>query len=690
MPTRDRHGSITYPAPAIGDVVDDYHGVKIADPYRALEDPDAAETRVWIEAENALTRSILDAVPSRRVIETRLSETWNYARHGVPQKKKGRYFFGKNDGLQNQAVMYTSRTLDGAATVLLDPNTMSTDGTAALGEMRVSPDGKLVAYQVSEAGSDWNVIRVRHIETLRDLSDVVPWVKFSGIAWSPDSKGFYYSTYPDHDTTGNVALKNQRLMFHALGTDVASDVVAHARPDQPDWGFSAQTTDDGEALILTQSAGTEQKARIFVADLHSKALVFEPVFDDFDADYEVLGKRGKRLWLRTDKNAPKNRIVAFDLGVSRPNEALEIVPEDSATLETAALAGGKLVLVYMQDAANVVRLKDLDGKPYDEVKLPAIGSILEFKGSLDDNEAFFSFTSFNTPTCVWRYDVERKLSTVWRAPTVRFDPADYVTEQVFCTSKDGTRIPLFVTKKRDVVLSFATPTLLYGYGGFNIAIKPAFSPAMLVWMERGGCYVTANLRGGSEYGREWHDAGTRARKQNVFDDFIAAAEFLIAKRWTSPAKLAIHGRSNGGLLVGACMIQRPDLFGAAVPGVGVLDMLRYHRFTIGWAWASDYGRADAAEDFPYLQAFSPLHNLEVGVRYPATLVITGDHDDRVVPAHSFKFAAALQHAQSRALDAPPVLIRIETRGGHGAGKPTSMQIEEWADVLAFLEHALGP
>jgi prolyl oligopeptidase len=337
----------------------------------------------------------------------------------------------------------------------------------------------------------------------------------------------------------------------------------------------------------------------------------------------------------------------------------------------------------------VVRLHDLDGQLFDEPKLPSIGAIGEFRGSLDEREAFYSFTSFNTPTSVWRYDIERKQNVLWRAPEVKFDPAEFVTEQVFCRSRDGTRVPLFVTRRRDVVLSPSTPTLLYGYGGFNIAIKPAFSPAMLVWMERGGCYVSANLRGGSEYGREWHAAGTRASKQNVFDDFIAAAEFLVAQGWTSPKKLAIHGRSNGGLLVGACLTQRPDLFGAAVPGVGVLDMLRYHRFTIGWAWASDYGRSDAVTDFPWLRAYSPLHNVKSGVRYPATLIITGDHDDRVVPAHSFKFAAELQHAQGAIPGAPPTLIRIETRGGHGAGKPTSMQIEEWADVLAFLDRALA-
>lgn len=680
--------SLEYPRAPRSEVVDDYHGTRVADPWRSLEDPDAPATRRWIEAQNALTRAWIDAVPERGEIEERLSELWNYPRHGAPWKKGGRYFFARNDGLQNQAVICSARTLHEPGRVLLDPNLLRADGTAALGVMQVSPDGRLLAYQVSEAGSDWNTIHVRDIESGRDLVDLVPWVKFSGLAWAHDSSGFYYSTYPDHDTTGTVALRHHRVLFHALGRPIAEDRIVYARDDQPDWGFSAWVSDDGEALVITQSEGTEPRARIFVADLRASELAFRPVFDAFDADYEVLGKSGARLWLRTDRDAPRNRIVAFDLSGSKPNECVEIVPEQDATLESALQAGGKLVLVYLRDAANEVRVHELDGREYDRLTLPGLGSIGEFRGELDQNEAFYSFTSFTTPTSVWRYDVAAKTSSIWRAPELKFEPGAFVTAQVFVASRDGTQIPMFVTHRRDVPLTPDTPTILYGYGGFNIAVKPAFSTSLLLWMERGGCFASANLRGGSEYGRAWHEAGILEHKQNVFDDFVAAAEFLIARGWTSPSKLAIHGRSNGGLLVGACLTQRPDLFAAAVPGVGVLDMLRYHRFTIGWAWSSDYGRADEPDQFPYLLAYSPLHNVKRGVRYPATLILTGDHDDRVVPAHSFKFAAELQEAVRGMPGAPPVLARIETRGGHGAGKPTSMLIEESADMLAFLLRAL--
>ncbi|MBL8859880.1 MAG: S9 family peptidase [Planctomycetes bacterium] len=680
---------MSYPEAARGDVVDDYHGTRIADPYRALEDPDAPETRSWIEAQNALTRAYIDAVPERAGLEARLSAVWNYERCSVPRKRAGRYVFTKNDGLQNQGVIYTTGSLDAPARVLLDPNMLRADGTIAVNDLRVSPDGKLAAYQRSESGSDWTTIRVRDIQTARDIGDEVAWVKFSSISWASDSRGFYYSTYPDHDTTGTVALKNHRLMFHALGSAAAEDTVVYARPDQPEWGFGGRVSDDGEVLLVSQSQGTEEKSRLFVADLRAQSLEFRPLFDRFDAEYEYLGKRGAYLYLRTDLDAPRSRIVRVDWTQATPNTCATVVPESSEAIASAHLAGGKIVIVYVKDAVHVVRVHALEGALESEVPLPGLGSVGEFHGELDDDEAFFSFSSFTTPSQVWRYDVATRACKVWRAPRTAFDSNEFTTEQLFFDSRDGTRVPLFVSRKKSTALSAATPTLLYGYGGFNISILPSFSPAMLVWMELGGAYVSVNLRGGGEYGREWHEAGTQARKQNVFDDFIGAAEFLIRKGWTSPAKLAIHGRSNGGLLVGACLTQRPDLFGACVPGVGVLDMLRYHRFTIGWAWKSDYGCADEAAEFPYLIAYSPLHNVKPGVRYPATLITTGAHDDRVVPAHSFKFAAELQHAQATVPDAPPILIRIETRGGHGAGKPTALQIEEFADVLAFLRRALG-
>jgi prolyl oligopeptidase len=677
---------LVYPRAERQGVVEDYHGTQVADPYRWLEDPDSAPTRAWITQENALTQSWIQAVPEREKIEKRLTELWSCERFGVPFKKGGRYFFYKNDGLQNQAVLMVADALDAKPRVLLDPNTLRADGTISVTDQSVSDDGKYLGYMLSEAGSDWNTIRVRDIATGKDTDDVILWVKFSTIAWSPDSKGFYYSTFPVHDTTGTIALADQKLMHHSLGANADKDVVTYARPDHPQWGFGGGVTDDGELLVISQSEGTEQKNRVFVQDLRAAASPITALFDAFDAEYDVLGKQGSRVFVRTDNHAPNARIIAVDLDKTKPADWIEIVPEAREAIESAVFAGERLIVTYLKDGANEVRVFALDGKLVDTPRLPGIGSIAGFSGKSGDDETFFAFTSFTTPTEIWRYDLATKALKLWRAPKVPFEPRDFVTEQVFFTSKDGTRVPLFVSHRADVKLTRDTPTLLYGYGGFNVAIKPAYTAATLAWMERGGCYASANLRGGSEYGRDWHEAGTKERKQNVFDDFIAAAEFLIAKGWTSTPKLAIHGRSNGGLLVGACLTQRPDLFGAAIPGVGVLDMLRYHKFTIGWAWASDYGRSDDVEAFQYLMRYSPLHNVKHGAHYPATLITTGDHDDRVVPAHSFKFAAELQQAQGG--DAP-ILIRIETRGGHGAGKPTSMQIEELADEYTFLLRALG-
>jgi prolyl oligopeptidase len=674
--------AVEYPAPERQNVVDDYHGTKIADPYRGLEDTDAPATRRWIEAENALTHSWIATIPERAEIERRMTELWNYERNGVPFKKGGKYFWFKNDGLQNQAVLYVANTIEGAPRALLDPNALRKDGTVAVAGQRVSQDGRYLAYQLSEAGSDWTTIRVRDVASGKDLDDKIEWVKFSGLSWTPDSKGFFYSTFPDHTTK---SLANHTLKHHTLGTGAGDDTVVYARPDHPQWSLGGWVTDDGELLVVTQNEGTEQKTRVFTKDLRDAASPIVPLFDLFDAEYEFLGKKHERLWFRTDSGAANSRIVTVDLGQTKTNAFTEVVPEAREAVEHVLLAGDRLIVTYLKDAANETRVFELDGKRSDTLKLPGLGSVAQFEGDQDDPETFFAFTSFTTPTQVWRYDVAKKAASLWRAPKVAFSPDDYVTEQVFYPSKDKTRVPMFVTHRKDVHLGPSTPTLLYGYGGFNIAMKPSFSPAILVWMERGGTYAVANLRGGAEYGREWHEAGTQAKKQNVFDDFISAAEYLIAKGWTSTPKLAIHGRSNGGLLVGACMTQRPDLFGAAIPGVGVLDMLRYHEFTGGWMWASDYGRSDRPTDFAYLVRYSPLHNIKPGTRYPPTLITTGDHDDRVVPGHSFKFAATLQRAQA---GPDPILIRIETRGGHGAGKPTSMQIEELSDEFAFLTRAL--
>jgi len=672
-----------YPTPERSDVVDDYHGTEIADPFRGLEDSDSAPTVRWIEAQNKLTREYVDAVPEREAIEVRIGELWNYARITPPSHEGGKWFWSRNDGLQNQSVTYVADRPGDAGRVLLDPNALRADGTISVSSISTSKDGQYVAYQLSEAGSDWNTIRVRHIATGRDIDDVLEWIKFSGVAWAPDGSGFYYSTYPEHDATGTKALSNHTLYFHRLGTQQATDVVVHARSDQPEWGFYGNVTDDGELLVVVQTQGTEQKNRVHVKSLREADSPLVDLFVAFDAEYNFLAKQGSRLYFQTDKDAARGRIVAIDL--ARPAQVVTIVPEGPHAIESVSAAGGKLVVTYLVDAANEMRVFTLDGRDEGAIPMPPLGAVGMFSGDFDIPEAFFSYTSTTTPTEVWRFDARTGKAERFWSPKVPFETDDYVTERSFYESKDGTKIPLYVSRRRDTELTSETPCLLYGYGGFNVPIKPAFSPGVLAWMELGGTYAVANLRGGSEYGREWHDAGTKERKQNVFDDFIAGAEHLIAQGWTSTPKLAIHGRSNGGLLVGACMTQRPDLFGAAIPGVGVLDMLRYHRFTIGWAWASDYGRSDDARAFRYLSAYSPLHTLKPGTCYPPTLLTTGQHDDRVVPAHSFKFAAALQEAQG-CLN--PCLIRVETRGGHGAGKPTALQIEELADQWAFLVRAL--
>jgi prolyl oligopeptidase len=672
-----------YPPAERQDVCDDYHGTRVADPYRWLEDPDAPETVRWIEAQNALTRAWIDAVPERAAIEDRLRALWDYERVSPPGWDGGLWFWTRNDGLQNQAVILVGARPGEDGRVLLDPNALRADGTLSVTAAAASKDGRLWAYQLAEAGSDWNTVRVREIGTGRDLPDLLERVKFSGLSWAPDGSGFYYSTYPGGGAPGTQALRDHTLYFHRLGTPQRDDAVVFARPDQPEWGFHGRVTDDGELLVITQTQGTEQKNRVLLRSLRAPAAPVLPLFDAFDAEYDFVCKQGARLWFRTDKDAPRGRVIAVD--PAQPGQWTTVVPEGPHAIEAVAAAGGRLVVTYLQDATNRLHVFGLDGADQGELALPGLGSVALFQGDLDVPEAFYAFTSTTTPAEIWRWDARTGANERFWAPKVPFDPAEYTSEQVFCTSKDGTRVPLIVSRRRDVALSPDTPCVLYGYGGFNVAVKSAFSPRVLSWMELGGSFAVATLRGGAEYGRAWHEAGTKKRKQNVFDDCFAAAEHLIRQGWTRPAKLAIHGGSNGGLLVGACITQRPDLFGAALPAVGVLDMLRYHRFTIGWAWASDYGRADDPQAFPYLVRYSPLHNLRPGTRYPATLVTTGQHDDRVVPAHSFKFAAELQRCQA---GPAPCLIRVETRGGHGAGKPTVLQIEEAADQWAFLVRAL--
>ena len=679
---------MTYPVSKVVDQVDDYHGVKVADPYRWLEDGNSAATHDWITAQNQLTQSFLSGIPARSAIRERLSTLWNYERYSVPFRESGRYFISRNDGLQNQAVLYTMAELDDVARLLLDPNTLAADGTVALAGMAVSPDGRYLAYGTAASGSDWNTWKIRDIDSGKDLADELAWVKFSGASWSKDGKGFFYSRYDAPGEATKLAEANyfQKLYYHRIGTLQSADALVYDRPDHKDWGFDGKVSDDGRYLIITIWQGTERKSRVYYKDLAEAGNPVLPLLDAFDAAYNFIDNNGPVFLFRTDKDAPRSRIVAID--VRQPDSAdwKELVPEAAETLLSANLVGNRLVGSYLQDAHSRIKVFDLNGVFQRDVGLPGLGTASGFGGKRNEATTYYSYTGFTTPTTIYRYDIASDTSSVIRQPKVAFDPADYETRQVFYRSKDGTRVPMFIVNRKGIVLDGSNPTYLYGYGGFNISLTPAFSVANLAWMEMGGVYAVPNLRGGGEYGESWHQAGTKLQKQNVFDDFIGAAEWLIANKVTSTPKLAIGGGSNGGLLVGAALTQRPELFGAALPAVGVMDMLRFHKFTIGWAWTADYGSSDDAAQFAALRAYSPLHNLRSGTCYPATMVTTADHDDRVVPAHSFKFAAAEQAAQA---GAAPVLIRIETKAGHGAGKPTGKQIDEVADRWGFLTRVLG-
>jgi prolyl oligopeptidase len=677
---------LTYPATRPGDVAEVLHGTRVPDPYRWLEDTNSAETAEWVTAQNRMTFGWLERLPARDTLRQRLTELWNFERFGVPDKEAGLYVFARNTGLQNQSVLYIQRGPAAEPRELLDPNRLSDDGTVALAVTSLAPDGRHFAYATASGGSDWNEIHVRDVATLRDLPDIVRWAKFSFISWTKDGKGFFYARFPE--PKGDQLLsenRNHAVYYHALGTAQERDVLIYERPDQPDWFMGTQVSEDGRYLVIYNYRGTDPKNGLYYVDLGDPAApdVTAPIvrlLDHFDAQYTFLGSDGEVFYLQTDNAAPRRRIIAIDTRDPAPARWRTVVPEAKDVIESSIIAGDRLVLAYLEDAKSRVRLFRLDGHPAGEVPLPGIGYATEFSGRRGDSELFFAFSSFLAPAAVYRYDVSASRIEVHRAPTLTFDTAAYETRQVFYTSKDGTRVPMFITHRKGIELDASHPTLLYAYGGFNISLTPFFSPAYAVWLEQGGVLAVANLRGGGEYGEQWHLAGTLERKQNVFDDFIAGAEYLIEQRWTSPERLAIQGSSNGGLLVGATMTQRPDLFAVALPDVGVLDMLRFHKFTIGWAWASDYGSADDANAFRWLRAYSPLHNIKPGTCYPATIVTTADHDDRVVPGHSFKFAAALQSAQSCER---PTLIRIETRAGHGAGKPVSKQIEEAADVWAF-------
>ena len=678
---------LRYPKARTVDVVDDYNGVKVADPYRWLEDPDSPESREWIEAENDLTFRWLEQIPARDRIKARLEKIWDYDKYGLPVKRGDRYFFTKQTGLQNQAVWYVADALDDPGRELINPNDFSKDGTIALSSLAISDDGKLVAYGTSEGGSDWQTFHVRSVDSGKDLPDTIHWVKFSGASWTKDGKGFYYSRYdaPEEGAELQQANYYQKLYYHQLGTSQDEDVLVYHRPDEKEWGFSGDVTDDGRYLVISVWKGTERKNLLFYKDLTKADSPIVELVSKFDAQYSVIDNDGTTWWVETDLDAPRGRVIAIDLKSPARDNWKEVIPQTEDTLQGVSLVGNKFFCNYLHDAYTRIQVCDIEGRPEREVKLPDIGSAGGFGGKRGETETFYTFTSFNRPPTIYRYDIAKAKSTVYRAPQIDINPDDYKVEQVFYRSKDGTRVPMFIVAKKGMKRDGSNPTLLYGYGGFNISLTPSFSLTNLVWLEMGGVYALANLRGGGEYGKEWHDSGRLLHKQNVFDDFIAAGEFLVDNKYTSKDKLSIYGGSNGGLLVGACVNQRPDLFGAAVAAVGVMDMLRFPKFTIGWAWMSDYGDPNEPEHFRNLYSFSPYHNIKPGTDYPAVLIITADHDDRVVPAHSFKYAARLQAAQA---GSAPILIRIETRAGHGAGKPTTKIIEEAADRMAFLVRTL--
>lgn len=725
-------GPFKYPVATRGSQVDDYHGVKIADPYRWLEDTDSPETKAWVEAENTLTFGYLATIPERTPIRNRLTQMWNYARFDAPTKAGGRYFQTQNTGLQNQSVLFV-RNGNSPWRVLLDPNTLSSDGTVALSVTQESPDGHHLGYGTAASGSDWEEFHIRDVDTGRDLPEVLKWVKFSDISWTRDNKGFFYERYdePKTDKTLTDVNRKQKVYYHRINKPQSSDELIYERPDQPDWLFDTKVSDDGKFATITVSQGTDQRTRlyyIFLGDNPGRPQINQPVvrlIDRLEAEYQFIGNIGDNFVVRTDLGAPKGRMVSIDINNEQPNRWLTVVPEGKDALSSAQVIGNRLVASYLQDAHSSVRFYEMPGeqnffrdnrgprgsgsmgnqrgrdqgaRPNDttargrgrggfgyrllgELDIPGIGTVTQITGKPDDNEMFYQFTSYLSPRAVYRYDMKKGRSEPYTTPRLPVDLSQFETQQVFYTSKDGTRVPMFITAKKGIVLDGNNPTILYAYGGFNISQTPAFSSANLVWMEMGGIYAVANLRGGGEYGKAWHEAGMLDKKQNVFDDFISAAEYLIREKYTSTPKLAISGGSNGGLLVGAVITQRPELFGAALPAVGVMDMLRFNKFTIGWAWTSDYGSPDDAKQFQVLRAYSPLHNIKPAVHYPPTLITTADHDDRVVPGHSFKFAATLQAAQG---GPAPALIRIETKAGHGAGKPTSKQIEEAADKFAFL------
>ena len=677
--------AISYPQTATVDTVDTYFGVSVPDPYRWLENDTSAATASWVKAQNEITNNYLEHIPFRQDLLKRLTELANYERISAPFKKHGKYYFYKNDGLQNQSVLYVQDALNSEARVFLDPNKLSDDGTVALTSLSFSNNGKYAAYTISRSGSDWREIYVMDVATGSLLDDHITWAKFTDAAWQGD--GFYYSAYdaPSKGKEFSNVNEHHKIYYHKLGEPQQNDRLVYENKAYPKRFYTAQVSEDERVLFIYES-GEGRGNALFMQDLTQKSAPVVQLASDFDYQYTPIEVIGNRIYFFTNYQAAKNKIMAAELQSPELANWKEVVPEKEQVLSDVRVIGGKLFLTYDKDASNHAYVYDLQGKELQEIELPSLGSV-SFNGDKDDEECFFSFTSFTIPGATYKYDVQKNSYELFRAPKVKFHSDDFVTEQVFFTSKDGAKIPMFLTYQKGLKKNGKNPVFLYGYGGFNISLYPSFSINRIPFLENGGIYVQVNLRGGSEYGEDWHVAGTKMQKQNVFNDFIAAAEYLIDNKYTNPQKIAIVGGSNGGLLVGACMTQRPDLFRVAIPQVGVMDMLRYHKFTIGWNWASDYGTSeDSKEMFEYLKGYSPLHNLKKGTKYPATLVTTADHDDRVVPAHSFKFAATLQVCNE---GSNPTLIRIDSKAGHGAGKPMSKILEEQADVYGFIMYNLN-
>lgn len=676
---------IEYPNTVRSDHTDTYHDTVVADPYRWLEDDvrESKDVKNWVDIQNETTFAYLATIDERQLIRKRLEKLWDFDRYGLPKKEGGRYFYSFNDGLQNQYVIYTQNTPDSEPRLLIDPNTWSEDGTIALSSYFPAPDGKYFAYLVQDRGSDWRTARVLDIESGEVLQDKLEWLKFTGLSWAADGSGFYYSRFPEKSSEEKFQSlnKNHAVYFHRIGDAQKEDVLAFATPDHPDRGHYAEVSDDGNYLVITSAVGTDSRYEITYLDLQSDAAEPVVLIRGFDHDYTFSGNIGSKFFFRTNNAAPRGRLIAIDVDNPEPSHWREIIPQLKDVLDEVTLVGGRVIGQYMQDAWSIVRIFHADGAFLGAVNLPGIGSASGFYGRMDDPETFYRYESFDTPDTIYRLDVDSGVATVFKRAEVDFDSGEYIVNQVFYESKDGTRVPMFIAHRKDVIPDGKRPTMLYGYGGFNISMRPTFSITRLAWMEMGGIYAVANLRGGGEYGEEWHQAGTKLNKQNVFDDFIAAAEYLINENYTNPGKLAIFGGSNGGLLVGAVVNQRPELFAAAIPAVGVMDMLRFHKFTAGRYWTDDYGSADNPQEFEALYAYSPYHNVVKGTHYPAVLVTTADTDDRVVPSHSFKYAAAIQYAQG---GNAPVLIRIEMRAGHGAGVPTEKAIQSYADQWSFL------